>query len=73
MHLLVLEQKNDAIREEKLDSEKSSYINQLIITNVQQHDSGRYFCVVTNAAGQFVYRSAYLEVAERKFTSPSML
>ncbi|KAI1731928.1 immunoglobulin i-set domain-containing protein [Ditylenchus destructor] len=70
MHLLVLEQKNDAIRQEKLDAEKSSYVNQLIITNVQQQDSGRYFCVVTNAAGQFVYRSAYLEVAEPVKFSP---
>ena len=33
-------------------------------------DAGRYFCVVTNAAGQFVYKSAYLEVLEGSCLEP---
>uniref|UniRef100_A0A915E018 Ig-like domain-containing protein n=1 Tax=Ditylenchus dipsaci TaxID=166011 RepID=A0A915E018_9BILA len=70
MHLVVLEQKNDAVQVQGKDSEDSSYTNQLVISNVQQQDSGRYFCVVTNAAGQFVYRSAYLEVVETVRFSP---
>lgn len=43
-------------------SSSKTFVNQLIIPSVQRTDAGRYFCVVTNAAGQFVYQSAYLQV-----------
>lgn len=64
MHLLVLEQGKEHVQNnnEKTTVNEKFYVNQLIIPNVQRHDSGRYFCVVTNTAGQFVYHSAYLEV-----------
>lgn len=74
MHLLVLEQRNEAIQiQVNTDNEKvnvdsnKSFVNKLLIQNVQPQDSGRYFCVVSNAVGQFVYRSAYLEVREGLF------
>lgn len=70
MHLLVLEQINEAIQIQSttinenvnFNNPNKSFVNKLLIQNVQPQDSGRYFCVVSNTAGQFVYRSAYLNV-----------
>lgn len=74
MHLLVLEQFNDKIQVKSSTNEKENsnntnklFINELFIKNVQPQDSGRYFCVVSNTAGQFFYRSAYLNVHKSIF------
>jgi hypothetical protein len=61
MHLLLIEQPIDSTKVEDETTEKY-YVNTLTISNVQSFDGGRYFCVVTNTAGQFVYRSAFLDV-----------
>ncbi|KAF7627364.1 hypothetical protein Mgra_00009343 [Meloidogyne graminicola] len=76
--LMIEQEDESAIRIEKsaIDGQKY-FLNELRITNLQKEaiyenslqnkkhkldDSGRYFCVVTNPAGQFVYRSINLDV-----------
>uniref|UniRef100_A0A183BXM6 Ig-like domain-containing protein n=1 Tax=Globodera pallida TaxID=36090 RepID=A0A183BXM6_GLOPA len=73
MALLVLDQGNDAVRVEMDTRGERAFVNELRIPNVQKEvDSGRYFCVVTNPAGQFVFRSAFLRVLDSP-SFPSLL
>ena len=41
------------------------YLNKLVIHNVQEHDSGLYYCFVTNSDGHFNYKPSYLTVRPR--------
>lgn len=61
IHLLVLEQPPNSTFIEG-ENNKAAYINRLVLSDVKNADAGRYFCVVTNSVGQFVYRAAQLSV-----------
>lgn len=63
MHLLVMDQDVEAVRIDN-SSNPQTFTNQLTIRDVRAEDAGAYFCVVSNAMGQFVYRSVHLKVFE---------
>ncbi|CAK5073973.1 unnamed protein product [Meloidogyne enterolobii] len=50
---------------------KLGQITLLMIEQEEEPDSGRYFCVVTNPAGQFVYRSINISVVDSNSLIPS--
>ncbi|KAL7070250.1 hypothetical protein ACQ4LE_010285 [Meloidogyne hapla] len=70
--LLMIEQEDEPVRVEKSETEgQKHFLNELRIINMQKEDSGRYFCVVTNPAGQFVYRSINISVVDTNSFIPT--
>ncbi|KHN85071.1 Fibroblast growth factor receptor-like 1 [Toxocara canis] len=70
MHLLLLEQPQSSSQ-----LSDGLYTNRLVIPNANFEHAGTYICVVTNADGDIVYRSAHLNILssyERNRTIPSI-
>lgn len=61
MHLLLLEQPQTGAQ-----LSESVYSNILVIPNANVGHAGTYICVVTNADGDIMYRSAHLNIVSGK-------